>query len=317
MYRTESAEQQLQQQQSDQHSHPVPSQPEAANRVGIVLAMLALYIIWGSTYLGMRIALESMPAFMMAAIRFIVAGGILYSFLRLRHVPSPTRSQWLGAAVVGILLVVCGNGGVNFAEQWVASGLAAVAVGASPLWAAFFFGFLGRWPKRIEWLGLAMGFIGVVLLNLEHGMWASPIGAITLLLAPMGWALGSALSSRVSLPTDGLMSSAAQMLVGGVILLLISLLMGEHLQSIPTWRSLAALAYLIIFGSLVAFSAYGYLLRRVRPALATSYAYVNPIVAVALGIGLASEHITVFGIAAMLVILTGVGLVALGKSRHR
>lgn len=313
MYRTESEEQQLQ--HIEQHEGNVPSQSKASNRAGIILSILALYIIWGSTYLGMRIALESMPAFMMAGIRFIVAGGMLYSFLRLRHVPSPTRSQWLGAALVGTLLVVCGNGGVNFAEQWVASGLAAVAVGAAPLWAAFFFGFLGRWPKRLEWLGLAMGFVGVVLLNLEHGMWASPIGAIVLLVAPMCWALGSALSSRVSLP-DGLMSSAAQMLVGGVILLAISLLMGERLHSIPTWHSLAALAYLIIFGSLVAYSAYGYLLRRVRPALATSYAYVNPIVAVGLGIGLAGEHITLLGIGAMLVILTGVGLVALGKARN-
>lgn len=311
MYSIESEEQQ----HIDQHESHVPPTSKTTNRTGTILAILTLYIIWGSTYLGMRIALESMPAFMMAGVRFIVAGGILYSYLRLRHVPSPTRSQWLGAALVGTLLVVCGNGGVNFAEQWVASGLAAVAVGAAPLWAAFFFGFLGRWPKRLEWFGLALGFVGVVLLNLEHGIWASPIGAIVLLLAPMCWALGSALSSRVSLP-DGLMSSAAQMLVGGVILLAISLLMGERLHSMPTWRSLTALAYLIIFGSLIAFSAYGYLLRRVRPALATSYAYVNPIVAVGLGIGLAGEHITFLGIVAMLVILTGVGLVALGKARN-
>lgn len=313
MYRTESEEQQRQ--HIDLHKSSVPTRSNATNRAGIIVSILSLYIIWGSTYLGMRIALESMPAFMMAGVRFIIAGGMLYSFLRLRHVPSPTRSQWLGAALVGTLLVVCGNGGVNFAEQWVASGLAAVAVGAAPLWAAFFFGFLGRWPRRLEWAGLAMGFVGVVLLNLEHGMWASPIGAIVLLVAPMCWALGSALSSRVSLP-EGLMSSAAQMLVGGVILLAISLLTGERLHSMPTWRSLAALAYLIIFGSLIAYSAYGYLLRRVRPALATSYAYVNPIVAVGLGIGLAGEHITLLGIGAMLVILTGVGLVALGKARN-
>jgi drug/metabolite transporter (DMT)-like permease len=313
MYRTEATAQP--QQNTDQLANYIPSQSKATNRAGIVLALLALYVIWGSTYLGMRIALESMPAFMMAGIRFIVAGGTLYGFLRLRHVPSPTRSQWLGAALVGTLMLVCGNGGVNFAEQWVASGLAAVAVSAVPLWAAFFFGFLGRWPKRWEWLGLALGFVGVVLLNLEQGMWASPIGAITLLIAPMCWALGSALSSRVSLP-GGLMSSAAQLLVGGIILLAISLLTGERLHSIPTWRSLAALSYLIIFGSLVAFSAYGYLLRRVRPALATSYAYVNPVVAVGLGIGLAGEHITLLGIGAMFIILTGVGLVSLGKARH-
>jgi drug/metabolite transporter (DMT)-like permease len=311
MYRTEAAEQR----QTDQHAHYVASQSKVADRVGIVLAILALYIIWGSTYLAMRITLESVPAFMMAGIRFTVAGIVLYSFLRLRHAPSPTRSQWLGAALVGILLIGFGNGCVSFAEQWVASGLAAVAMSTVPLWAAFFFGFLGRWPKRWEWLGLALGFVGVVLLNFEHGIWASPTGAIMLLLAPLGWALGSALSSRVSLP-DGLMASAAQMLVGGVILLATSLLTGERLHSMPTWNSLAALSYLIIFGSLIAYSAYGYLLRRVRPALATSYAYVNPVVAVGLGIGLAGEHITLLGIGAMLVILAGVGLVALGRSRN-
>ncbi len=309
LYHTYSGEKQ----QGDQHTDDTLSRAGTTKHASVILAMLALYIIWGSTYLSMRIAMESMPAFMMAGIRFILAGGILYSCLRLRHVPSPTRSQWLGAALIGTLLVAIGNGGVAFAEQWIASGLAAVAVGASPLWAAFFFGLLGRWPTRLEWLGLGLGFLGVVLLNLEHGLWATPLGAISLLIAPMCWALGSALSSRVSLPS-GLMSSAAQMLVGGFILLMISLLLGERLHSMPSIRSLAALAYLIVFGSLAAFSAYGYLLRRVRPALATSYAYVNPAVALCLGVGLAGEHITWLGVGAMLVILTGVGLVSLGKT---
>lgn len=302
-------------QQTDKQPVQVSASPKALDRAGVVLAILALYLIWGSTYLGMRIAMESMPPFLMAAVRFIIAGTLLYSFLRMRRAPAPTPSQWLGAAVIGTLLVAIGNGGVTFAEQWIASGLAAVAVGASPLWAALFFGFLGRWPTRLEWLGLSLGFLGVILLNLEHGLWATPLGAISLLLAPMCWALGSALSSRVSLPS-GLMSSATQMLIGGVILLVISLCLGERIHSIPSVRSLLALAYLIIFGSLIAFSAYGYLLRRVRPALATSYAYVNPLVAVCLGIGLAGEHITLLGVGAMLVILTGVGLVSLGKKKR-
>ena len=284
-------------------------------RIRIGFALLSLYLIWGSTYLGMSIALQGFPPFLMAGIRFTLAGSILYTFLRLRKQPNPTRAQWLSSALIGILLVGVGNGGVSFAEQWVASGLAAVMVAATPLWTALFIGLQGRWPKRIEWLGLVLGFIGVILLNLEHGIWANPLGAIVLLLAPMGWSLGSALSSRVSLPA-GLMSSAAQMLCGGITMLLLALILGEHFTQMPNLRSFAALAYLIMIGSLIAYSSYGYLLRHVRPALATSYAYVNPLVAVALGVGLAGEKISLIGVIAMLVILTGVGLVSLRVKKH-
>ncbi|MBE3559775.1 MAG: drug/metabolite exporter YedA [Ktedonobacteraceae bacterium] len=287
------------------------------SRPGVLLALLALYLIWGSTYLGMRLAVQSLPAFTMSGIRFVLAGTLLYTSLRVKRVPNPSRAQWLGAAVVGILLVACGNGGVALAEQWgVASGLAAVGVGATPLWAALFIGLLGRWPARLEWVGLALGFAGVLLLNLENGMWTTPAGAISLLLAPMCWALGTALSSRLSLPT-GLMSSAVQMLAGGVLLLIVGqVLLREPVHGFPSLTSLAALAYLIIFGSLVAFSAYTYLLRQVRPALATSYAYVNPVVAVVLGASVAGERITLLGILAMVVILSGVGLLSLARNRR-
>ena len=173
---------------------------------------------------------------------------------------------------------------------------------------------MGRWPKRIEWVGLGLGLVGVLFLNLENGVWANPIGAIALLLAPMCWALGSALSSQVSLPS-GLMASATQMIIGGVFLLLLGLLLGERIHSVPTASAVESMLFLIFFGSLVAFSAYGYLLRNVRPALATSYAYVNPVVAVGLGVLFAGEHITLIGILAMVVILAGVGLVSLGRDR--
>jgi len=290
-------------------------QPGMGDRVRIVLALLALYIIWGSTYLGLRLAISSIPPFLVAGVRFLIAGTLLYTSLRLRGISNPSRTQWLGAAIIGILLVVVGNGGVTFAEQWVASGLAAVAVGAVPLWTALFVGLMGKWPARLEWLGLVLGFVGLLLLNLEHGMWASPIGAVSLILAPMGWALGSALGPRLTLPT-GLMSSAAQMLVGGGVLLVLALVSGEHIQRMPTTSSLLALGYLILIGSLVAYSAFNYLLLHVRPALATSYAYVNPVVAVCLGVGLAGEQITLLGVLAMLIILTGVGIVSMGKKRR-
>ncbi len=279
-----------------------------------MLALLLIYLIWGSTYLGMRFALESFPPFIMAGIRFIIAGSILFVFLRARGHAAPTRKQWAGAALIGVLLIVCGNGGVSFAEQWVASGLAAVAIAAVPVWTALILGLMGRWPRKLEWLGLGLGLVGVVLLNLENGLWTNPVGAVALLLAPLGWSLGSALSSRVSLPS-GLMASAAQMLIGGCVMLLLALVLGERVNGMPSMRSLLALAYLIVVGALVGYSCYVYLLRNARPALATSYAYVNPIVAVILGVALAGEKITLIGILAMLVILTGVGLVSL-RGKH-
>ncbi len=284
------------------------------SHIGIVLSLLVLYLIWGSTYLAIRISLQSIPPFITGGARFITAGIILYVFLRLRGSPAPTRKQWLSAALIGPLMLVGSNGMVSFAEQWVATGITAVAMAAVPLWTALLAGLLGRWPTRFEWLGLALGFTGVILLNLENGLWAAPQGAIALLIAPLCWAIGSALSARVTL-ASGFMASASQMILGGTAQLLVAALMGERMTRIPAAGSLLALLYLILFGSVLAFTAYGYLLRHVRPALATSYAYVNPVVALMLGIWLASEKITIIAVLAMFIILTGVGLVSLRK-RH-
>jgi drug/metabolite transporter (DMT)-like permease len=282
-------------------------------RLGVVLALLAVYLIWGSTYLGIRVALEGFPPFLMAGVRFLIAGGVLYVALRAGGAPSPSRAQWGGGALLGMLLLAGGNGGVTFAEQWVASGLAALGVATVPLWAALFAGLLGRWPGRVEWLGLALGFIGVVLLNLEGDLRAQPIGALILAFAAASWAFGTIWSRRLTLP-DGLMASAVQMLAAGPALLLAGLVSGERFLSLPAARPLFALGYLIV-AALIAFSAYNYLLRRVRPALATSYAYVNPPVAVGLGVWLAGERIGGSGLLAMVVILAGVALVMIGAKR--
>jgi drug/metabolite transporter (DMT)-like permease len=287
----------------------------ARNRLGIVLALLAVYLIWGSTYLGIRIALEGFPPFLMGGVRFLIAGGGLYLFLRLRGAPGPTRRQWIGSALVGCLLLVGGNGGVIVAEQWVASGLAAVWVSTMPVWAALFAGLFGRWPGRLEWLGLTLGVAGVALLYMESDFQASPLGAIALTIATVSWAFGSVWSSRLSLPS-GLMASAAQMLAGGLVLFLLSLGAGEKMTQMPGERPILALLYLIIFGSIIAFSAYLYLLKHVRPTVATSYAYVNPVVAVGLGVWLAGEQITAVGLAGMAIILLAVGLVALAKEKR-
>jgi drug/metabolite transporter (DMT)-like permease len=294
---------------------PSPSTPQAPSprggRLSVVLALLAVYLIWGSTYLGIRIAIESLPPFFMAGVRFLVAGALLFTVLRLRGAPAPNRTQWLGAAALGCLLLVGGNAGVTFAEKWISSGLAALGVGTIPLWAALFAGLWGHWPRRAEWAGLGLGFVGIVLLNLESNVQANPLGAVVLFMAPVFWAFGSVLSRHLVLP-GGLMASASEMLVGGVVCMLLSLVFGERVAGPPTTASLLALGYLIVFGSLIAFSAYVYLLGRVSSSLATSYAYVNPAVAVGLGVGLAGEQITLAGVLAMLAILSAVVMISLG-----
>jgi drug/metabolite transporter (DMT)-like permease len=284
--------------------------------MAIALALLAIYLIWGSTYLGISVAVKSIPPFLMAGMRFTIAGGLMFFFLRRRGHAAPTRAQWGGALLVGGLLVVGCNGLVSYAEQWVPSGLAALMAATTPLWAALFAGLWGQWPARVEWVGLAVGFAGVALLNLEGGLRANPLGALALVIAALSWALGSVWSRRLTMP-NGIMSSAAQMLTAGVVLTSIGLLTGERLQAVPSVESLAAMLYLIVFGSLIAYTAYGFLLRNVRPSLATSYAYVNPAVAVVLGIGLAGERIDWVGVAAMLVILAGVGAMALGRGKSK
>jgi drug/metabolite transporter (DMT)-like permease len=284
------------------------------NRAKLLIALLSVYFIWGSTYLAIRIALEGFPPFMMAGMRFLIAGGGLYLFLRVRGVPNPDRSQWKGASLVGVLLLAGGNGGVVFAEQSVASGLAALGVATVPLWMVLFAGIWKSRPARLEWAGLLLGFAGIILLNFEGDLRASPAGVAALIMAALCWAFGSAWSRHLSLPA-GWMAGAAEMIAGGVLLLAISVLTGERTVRFPAWHAIGALIYLIVFGSLIAFSAYTYLLRKARPALATSYAYVNPVIAVGLGVMFAGERITTIGIAAMLIIITAVGMVIFGQKR--
>jgi drug/metabolite transporter (DMT)-like permease len=282
---------------------------EISSRALIILALLATYIIWGSTYLAIVVAIQSFPPYLMTAIRFVIAGTVMFFFMRSQGSPAPTRRQWRNSAVIGLLLMGGGMGGVAFAEQWVASGLAATMVAAVPLWVALFSGLWGRWPHGQEWIGLLIGFSGVVLLNIESGMAGQPLGTLVMFISPIFWALGSVWSRHLDLP-NGLMLSATEMLTGGVWLLLISIALGERMTAAPTVPSILAVGYLTVFGSLIAFTAYGYLLGKVRPALATSYAYVNPVIAVALGIALVGEHITPLGLVAMPLVLVGVALIA-------
>ncbi|WP_425929710.1 drug/metabolite exporter YedA [Pseudomonas sp. NyZ201] len=281
----------------------------------LIGAFLALYLVWGSTYLAIRIGVESWPPMLMAGLRFIIAGGLMYGFLRWRGVPAPTWQQWKAAGAIGFLLLSCGNGGVTVAEHaGVASGVAALAVATVPLFTLLFGLFWGHRNTRLEWAGIFLGLVGIALLNLGSNLQASPMGAALILFAAASWAFGSVWSKSLPLP-QGPMASAAEMLVGGVVLLAGSFFSGERLTHMPSASGWGALAYLVVFGSIIAFSAYMYLLKHVRPAAATSYAYVNPAVAVLLGILFAGEEIGAEECLAMAVIIGAVVLIGIPQWR--
>lgn len=278
-------------------------------RFWIVVSLLTVYIIWGTTYLGIRFALESFPPHLMMGIRFVVAGAVLFAFLRLRGRPIPNRRQWRSVGIVGILLLVGGMGSVALAEQWVSSGLAATLVATSPLWAMLISMLWKYVPARTEWIGVGLGISGVLLLGLEGNLQANPLGVVLILSATISWALGSVWSKHLEMP-EGAMGSAAEMLIGGAILVALGLLRGERILEAPTSGALLALIYLTTFGSLAALSAYAYLLKTVTPTLAISYAFVNPAIALLLGALLAGEQVGATTLLALPIILVGVGFVA-------
>ena len=291
-----------------------PGKSAAPSALAVALALASVYLVWGSTYLAIRVGLEGYPPFLMGSLRFLAASAVFYGFLRWRGHAAPTRAQWKNAAVMGLFMLVMGNGLVNFAEQTVSSGLAAIAVASMPLWAALFGVMKRQHPSRGEWLGLAVGFVGVVWLNVGSEMRASLGGMLALLAAPIAWAWGSVWSRGRDLPAP-FMSTAAQMLCGGVAMGLLGLALGERITEVPPLEATLAVGYLAAFGSIVAFSAYVWLLQHVRPALATSYAYVNPPIAVLLGALLLDERFGISAIGAMAVILAGVLIITRAKAR--
>lgn len=292
--------------------------PMASRTPPLVLAALGvLYLIWGSTYLANLVALETLTPFTIGTIRFLTAGGLLYAALRLAGAPAPTAREWRASLVTGLLMGLCGNGFVVLGQQWVSSGLVALVVGTMPLWAALL-GIVmqptapelsrsqGVTPR--EWFGLALGFLGIAALQLGGELSAAGFAALLILLAPMCWALGGVLGRRLPLPA-GPMASATQMITGGLGFLVVALIAGDPFPHVPSTRSLLALAYLILFGSILGFTAYAYLLRRTRLAVANSYAYVNPVVAIVLGAMLAGESVSGLTWAATAVILTAVAVI--------
>lgn len=290
--------------------------PAISERLLLIGSFAALYLIWGSTYLAIRIGVATWPPLLLAGVRFLLAGGLLFAWLRWRGASMPTASEWRSATLLGALLLGLGNGGVSVAEALgAASGVAALMVATVPLFTVLFGLLWGQHNGWLEWAGIALGLLGIALLNAGSNLQASSLAAFLLVLAPAGWALGSVWGRYLKQPA-GMMASASQMLAGGALLLLASLLSGERPQQWPDAAGWAALAYLSLFGSIIAFSAYLYLLQKVRPAAATSYAYVNPVVAVLLGVVFAGERIGVEEGLAMLLIVAAVLLIALPQWRR-
>ncbi|MCZ8660661.1 drug/metabolite exporter YedA [Escherichia albertii] len=276
-------------------------------------SLFALYIIWGSTYFVIRIGVESWPPLMMAGVRFLAAGILLMAFLLLRGHKLPPLRPLLNAALIGLLLLAVGNGMVTVAEhQNVPSGIAAVVVATVPLFTLCFSRLFGIKTRKLEWLGIAIGLAGIVMLNSGGNLSGNPWGAILILIGSVSWAFGSVYGSRITLPV-GMMAGAIEMLAAGVALMLASMIAGEKLTVVPSVSGFLAVGYLALFGSIIAINAYMYLIRNVSPALATSYAYVSPVVAVLLGTGLGGETLSKIEWLALGVIVFAVVLVTLGK----
>ena len=274
----------------------------------ILAALFCTYFIWGSTYLAIKFGIESFPPFMMAGLRFVVAGVILYAVMRLLGSPNPTRKQWLAATIIGILLPAIGNGTVTYVQQTISSSVAALSIATAPIWMAIFSSIWGHHISRREWLGIAIGLCGIVLLNIGGSLHGDYINAALLIFAAASWSFGSVWSKHLDLPT-GLMAPASQMLMGGIALMIVSTLHGESYPSVISAKSWGAMLFLVVLGSLVAYSAYQYLLKNVRTLVASSNTFVNPVVAFVLGIWLAGETVTSTEYAALAVILVGVFLV--------
>jgi drug/metabolite transporter (DMT)-like permease len=288
----------------------VTERPAAAGRAPLLFAFAAIYVVWGSTYLAIRFAIETIPPFFVAGSRHLAAGALLYGWARARGAAAPTRAQWLTAAGLGALMLLGGNGAVTWSEQRVPSGLAAVIVATVPLWIVLL---EGRRPTARVALGLALGLAGIGLLvgpgEIAGAGRIDPLGALVLVGGSLSWAIGSLRGRTAALPASPQVSTAAQMLTGGGLLLALGLAAGElpRLAAAEvSARSLLSVGYLVVFGSLIGFSAYVWLMRVSTPARVATYAYVNPVVAVALGAAFGGEPLTLRTLLASAVIVLAV-----------
>lgn len=293
-------------------------------RLQLVLGFLCIYILWGSTYLAIRYGVATIPPFLMGGVRFLIAGTLLYGWSRFRGGAKPDRHHWKNAAIIGTLLLVVGNGAVSWAEQRVDSGMTSLLVATVPLWLVLADVFQGHRPALLQWLGVGVGLVGVSILVLPNSDTPSEsvdrAGAAVLMIGSLSWTIGSLFSRTARLATPASMASGMQMLCGGAFMMTVSVLKGEWASvqlSAISGTSILALVYLIIFGSIIGFSTYMWLLKVARPAAVGTYAYVNPLVAVLLGVMVAGEKLPPLATLAMVVILASVVLVSLSPSAKK
>jgi drug/metabolite transporter (DMT)-like permease len=295
-----------------------------ASTAKFVTAFAAVYLIWGSTYLAIRYAIQTIPPLLMASSRFLVAGSILYAFSRFKGHPAGTGKGWRRAFIVGAMLLMCGNGGVVLAERTVPSGLTAVLVSMVPIWVAVLSWIRpgGKRPSHQVAFGIILGFVGVTMLigvgDLQSTNLVDPFGASILIVSSLSWAAGSLYGQKAHVADNPLQASGMQMLGGGTCLLVTGLLSGEgrgfHLAQVSA-TSTVALIYLAVLGSLIAFTAYSWLLKATTPARAATYAYVNPAVAVVLGWAVAGEPLTARMVLSMCVIVAAVMVITTAKAK--
>ena len=278
--------------------------------------LFAVYIIWGTTYFAIKVGIEGVAPFFLVGSRFVVAGGLLLAWQAVRGRPMPTLKQWGNAALIGFLLLVIGNGGVAIAERWVSSGATVALISIMPLATALWSGAFGKWPRRAEWIAIAIGGVGAAVMLLGRDLQASLLGTVIILLGTSCWSLGTVLSRRLDIP-HGPTGFGAEMLAAGIMALLISALLGDHWTLPHAPRVLWAWAYLVVFGSLIAFSAYRFVVERVSPILASTYAYVNPPVALLVGWWLGHETFSLNVLFGLPIVLGSVALHAWIQTRDR
>jgi drug/metabolite transporter (DMT)-like permease len=291
--------------------NPAAAKPSAW-LIGVCL--LVVYIVWGTTYFAIKVAIEGIAPFFLVGTRFVAAGVLLLGWQALRGAPAPTAKQWGGAALVGLLLLVVGNGGVSVAEHWVTSGATVALISIMPLATVLWSGAFGQWPRRAEWSAIALGGAGVAIMLLGRDLQGSLFGTLLILFATASWSLGTVLSRRLDIP-HGPTGFGAEMLTAGLMGLVVSAALGEH-WSIPSApRIWWAWGYLVVFGSLIAFSAYRFVVERVAPSLAATYAYVNPPVALIVGWWLGNEAFSTNVLLGLPVVLVAVALHAWIQTR--
>ncbi|MBA3465746.1 MAG: drug/metabolite exporter YedA [Deltaproteobacteria bacterium] len=296
-------------------SAPTATAPRIDPR--LILSLVAVYVIWSSTYLAIRIAIVDLPPLLTASVRFVGAGLVLFLIAMRRGATWPTAREWLRVAPIGGLLFLGGNGLVSIAQQSVSSGGAAVVCAMMPVWMGVLGALSGEWPTRREWASLAIGFVGVFVLMGGPTLAGEPLHIAILVLSPMAWALGSILGRRLRgrAAEDSFMLPAMQMLTGGVILFAVAALRGERFPADAAASSWLAVGYLWLFGSILGFTAYSWLNRHARPVVATSYAYVNPVLAVILGAVISGEPLGVTTVVAN-VLIVGAVYLALRKPKR-